>query len=89
MKEKLGETIPKTVILGACNPKLAFEAFKQSTDVALLVPCNIVVRDIGNGKVIVEAMRPSQMLELLKDVKSSDSIMAAEESLKKAILTIQ
>ena len=88
MKEKLGETIPKTVILGACNPKLAFEAFKQSTDVALLVPCNIVIRDIGNGKVMIEAMRPSQMLEFLKDVKGSESIMSAEENLKKTILSL-
>ena len=88
MKEKLGEIIPKTVILGACNPKLAFEAFKQSTDVALLVPCNIVVRDLGHGKVMIEAIRPSQMLEFLKDVKSSELIMSAEENLKKTILSL-
>ena len=67
MKEKLGETIPKTVILGACNPKLAFEAFQQTTDVALLVPCNIVVRELGPNRVMVEAMRPTQMLSFLKD----------------------
>ncbi|MGZ3743924.1 MAG: DUF302 domain-containing protein [Pseudobdellovibrionaceae bacterium] len=88
IKEKLGENIPKTVILGACNPKLALEAFKQSTDVALLIPCNIVVRETSPGKVIIEAMRPTQMLEFLKEIQRSDSVVSAEENLKRAILSL-
>ncbi|MGZ3748114.1 MAG: DUF302 domain-containing protein [Pseudobdellovibrionaceae bacterium] len=88
IKEKLGENIPKTVILGACNPKLALEAFKQSTDVALLIPCNIVVRETSPGKVIIEAMRPTQMLEFLNEIQRSDSILSAEENLKRAILSL-
>jgi len=85
MKEKLGEIIPKTVILGACNPKLAFEAFQQSTDVALLVPCNIVVRELGPNRVMVEAIRPTQMLNFLKDLKMSESVLEVENSLKAVI----
>lgn len=88
IKEKLNETIPKTVILGACNPKLAYEAFKQSTDVGLLIPCNIVVREISPGKVIIEAMRPTQMLDILKNLQGSDSIQKAEENLKQVILSL-
>ncbi len=88
LKEKLGETIPRTVILGACNPKLAFEVYQQTTEVALLIPCNIVVREIGNGRIVVEALRPTQMFDFLSDVKKSSSILAAEESLKEAIHSI-
>lgn len=85
IKEKLAETIEKTVILGACNPKLALEAFKQSTDTALLIPCNVVIRETGQNKCIVEAMKPSQMLKMLDGVKGSDSIMKAESDLERAI----
>ena len=88
MKEKLGETIPKTVILGACNPKLAFEAFQQTTDVALLVPCNIVVRELGPNRVMVEAMRPTQMLSFLKDIEKSEAVFAMENSLSRIILSL-
>ncbi|MGE5086406.1 MAG: DUF302 domain-containing protein [Bacillota bacterium] len=85
MKEKLNETVARTVILGACNPKLAFEAFKQSTDVALLIPCNVVVRETTPGCCIVEAIRPSQMLSFLKEVKQSDLILKAEADLERVI----
>lgn len=85
MKEKLNENIDKCVILGACNPRLAFDAYKQSTDVALLVPCNIVVRQTAPGKVSIEALRPTQMLNFIKNLPLNDSILSAEQQLKRAI----
>lgn len=85
IKEKLGEEIPKTVILGACNPKLALEAFKQSTDTALLIPCNVVVRETAKGRCVVEAIKPSQMLSFLKEVKQSESMVKAEADLQRVI----
>lgn len=86
--EKLNEKINRCVILGACNPKLAHDAYMQSTDVALLIPCNIVVREIESGKVIVEAMRPTMMLKFVKGVAKSDSILKAELDLEKVILAL-
>jgi uncharacterized protein (DUF302 family) len=88
IKEKLNEKISQTVILGACNPKLAFEAYKQSTDVALLIPCNIVVRGLSNGKVMIEAMRPTKMLDSLKDVSRSPLLQSAEDDLERVILSL-
>ena len=85
IKEKLNERINRCVILGACNPRLALEAYRQSTDVALLIPCNIVVRELDSGKVQVEAMRPSKMLEVLSDVSSSALIEQAEIDLERVI----
>lgn len=88
IKEKTNQDLKPTVILGACNPFLAYEAYQQSTDVSLFIPCNIVVREIEEGQVLVEALRPLQMLNFLKDVKASDMMKAAEQSLEKAILSI-
>lgn len=89
IQEKLGERIERTVILGACNPKLALAAFRQSTDVALLIPCNIVVREISPGRVAIEAMRPSQMLAFLPALKPDPAIEAAEAALAGAIQAIR
>lgn len=88
IQEKLNQKINKTVILGACNPKIAYEAYKQSTDMALLIPCNIVVRELDNGKIVVEAIRPTKMLEFLKNFEKSAFVQAAEDDLQKVILAL-
>jgi uncharacterized protein (DUF302 family) len=85
INEKLGETIRPCVILGACHPKLAHEAYKQSSDVALLIPCNIVVTDLGEGKVRIEAMRPTQMLNLLPAVRQRQLIEDTEAGFERAL----
>lgn len=85
IEEKLNEKINPCVILGACNPRLALEAFKQSTDVALLIPCNIVVRELDNGVIRIEALRPSKMLDFLKDVSRSELIENADKDLERVL----
>jgi len=41
IKEKLQKIIPPAVILGACNPQLAYEAYQIKTDVASLLPVTL------------------------------------------------
>ena len=88
IKEKLNEKIERCVILGACNPRLALEAYRQSTDVALLIPCNIVIRELDGEKIMIEAMRPTKMLDFVKEVARSESIDSAERDLEKVILSL-
>lgn len=85
IQEKLGKTIPRTVILGVCNPSLAYEAYRQTTDVTLLIPCNVVLRESAPGRVVIEAMRPTKMLEFLPAIKRDPAIEAAEQRLVAAI----
>ncbi len=61
MQAKLGEQIEDYVILGACNPPLAFQALSADRRVGLLLPCNVVVR-AGDGDTLVEAIDPRLML---------------------------
>lgn len=88
IKQKIGESIQPCIILGACNPKLAFEAYQQSSDVALLIPCNIVLTEIAENKIRVEAMRPSQMLNILPAVQTSDLMAVAESKLKESLTSL-
>lgn len=57
LQEKVGKQIGRYVILGACNPELASRAIDVEPQVGVLLPCNVVVREVPSG-VLVEAMDP-------------------------------
>ena len=58
MKTKLGADMGAYVILGACNPGMAFEALKIEPRVGAMLPCNVIVRELGDGAVEVSAVDP-------------------------------
>jgi uncharacterized protein (DUF302 family) len=88
MKEKLGKELPPVVILGACNPGLAFEAYSRNPDVTSLLPCNAVIREIGPSRYSVELAKPSSMMEALGDRELVDLACAADARLEKALGTL-
>jgi len=66
LKAKLGVDIEDYLILGACNPELAYRAISVDREIGLLLPCNVVVRADPEdpGMVIIEAMDPSILVEV-------------------------
>jgi uncharacterized protein (DUF302 family) len=65
MKAKLDADMPGYVILGACNPKMAFEALKLEPRVGAMLPCNVIVREQENGVVEVSAIDPVASMQAI------------------------
>jgi len=63
MQAKLGKHIEDYLILGACNPPLAYQALDVERSLGLMLPCNVVVRAADAGTV-VEIIDPHTMVSL-------------------------
>lgn len=62
MKTKLDVDMAPQVILGACNPPLAYRALQLDESIGMLLPCNVVVRSVGEGRTRIEALDPHVMV---------------------------
>jgi uncharacterized protein (DUF302 family) len=85
LKKKLGVDFPPYVILGACNPPLAYRALSAERDIGLLLPCNVVVyaADVP-GHSVVAAMDPVEALRLT----GNDAIAPVAEEVRSRIVRV-
>ena len=59
MKKKLDKDYLPHVILGACNPVYADKVLSIEPTISTMLPCNVTLRELGNGNVEVAVIDPS------------------------------
>ncbi len=57
LKNKIGADFRKYHILGACNPKMAYQALQAEGHIGTMLPCNVIVQETADG-VEVAAVDP-------------------------------
>ena len=63
MKKKLDIDFRDYRILGACNPPLAHQALTADDKIGTMLPCNVIVQDLGGGQIEVAAINPAIYME--------------------------
>lgn len=68
MKKKLGVTMRPYVVLGVCNPKLAWQALQKQPHIGLMLPCKMVVQQSPGGDgVLVSIGDPVALFRMTGD----------------------
>ena len=84
LKEKLGVDFTNYVILGACNPALAYEGLKEEIDLGLLLPCNVAVYQ-QSDETVVAAINAVSMLSVTGNERLTETAQLVNEKLNRAI----
>jgi uncharacterized protein (DUF302 family) len=72
MKKKLDVDMPSYLILGACNPSMAHQAIGIEPRIGAMLPCNVIIRDSGNGEVTVSAVDPVASMQAVANDKLTE-----------------
>ena len=69
LKTKIGVDYRPYTILGACNPKLAYEALQIDDKVGTMLPCNVVVQELGPQQIEVAAIDPVASMQAIENAE--------------------
>ncbi|NJD78496.1 MAG: DUF302 domain-containing protein [Candidatus Methanoperedens sp.] len=84
LKTKINVDFEDYIILGACNPPLAYQALIAERDIGVLLPCNVIVYTQG-GKTFVSAVLPTVQLGKVGNPKLLPIAEQVEGRLKKVV----
>lgn len=85
LKEKLDVDFKQYRILGACNPSRAYEALKSEEEIGLLLPCNVIVYEQDDGKVVISAIKPTVAFSIVEN-KKLQPLADEVESIMKGVI---
>lgn len=88
LKKKLDVNFKKYRILGACNPPFAYKALQAENKIGTMLPCNVIVQELEDGKIEVAAVDPVASMQAVENDKLSDIANEIRAKLEKVIKNI-
>ena len=85
LKKKLNVDFKKYRILGACNPSFAYQALEAEDKIGTMLPCNVIVQEISEGKIEVAAIDPIASMQAIENPKLRNVAEQVQSKLKKVI----
>ncbi len=88
MKKKLDIDFRDYRILGACNPPLAHQALTADDKIGTMLPCNVIVQDLGGGQIEVAAINPAVSMEHVGNPMLNTIAESVTSKLKRVIAAV-
>lgn len=85
MKKKLNAEMGPYRILGACNPRLALDALQAENKIGTMLPCNVLVQELSDGRVEVAAVDPIASMQAIDNPDLANIALQARELLRQVI----
>lgn len=84
-KKKLDVDFRKYRILGACNPEMAHQAIQAESKIGTMLPCNVIVQELDDGKTEISAVDPVASMQAVKNDSLEPVAKQVREKLQKVI----
>ncbi|MDN5291759.1 MAG: hypothetical protein PWQ06_1998 [Anaerophaga sp.] len=88
LKEKLDVDFRKYKILGACNPPYAYKALQQENKIGTMLPCNVIVQQLDDGKIGVAAVDPVASMMAVENDSLSPIAEEIRDLLEKVVKSL-
>jgi uncharacterized protein (DUF302 family) len=88
LKKKLDVDFKKYRILGACNPPFAFKALQVEDKIGTMLPCNVIVQELAEGKIEVAAIDPVVSMQAVQNPDLHAIADQVQKKLKKVIASL-
>ncbi len=85
LKKKIDVDFRKYVILGACNPGFAFKALTAEDKVGTMLPCNVILQELEDGRIEVAAVNPKASMQAIENRDLEGIANEVSEKLKRVI----
>ena len=85
LKKKIGVDFKPYTILGACNPHHAYEALQKEPELALMLPCNIIVYVNDDGETVIAAIDPVASMQAIENPELGETAMEVQGKLRRLI----
>jgi uncharacterized protein (DUF302 family) len=89
MKNKLDVDMQRYVILGACSPQHAYNALTVEDKIGTMLPCNVVIQEVDDGKFEVAAVNPIASMMAIDNEELVKVALEVTNKLKKVIASLQ
>ncbi len=86
--EKLQKEFREYIILGACNPPLAYEALNREVNLGTLLPCNVVIYTRDDGKTAVMVMDPVAALTMIGNQEMVEFAKKVSEKMERVLAAL-
>jgi uncharacterized protein (DUF302 family) len=88
LKRKLGVDFPRYTILGACNPTMAHQALQAEDKIGTMLPCNVIVRDLGDGTAEIAAVDPFASMQSVNNPNLAGIAASVQQKLARVVRTL-